>query len=742
MTHEDLAAQYCATVSQNVALAEGYLFESFSECSMSAKIKRSVKDIDFNKIRTFLYEYEIETETGNWKRLGFEREISDYSVYSFSPSGKKLATFKKVSNESKKESAEYEVEVWNNDSDQGISLASKFSTKTSHGEIMMDGWFGDFNWSPDESCAVYVAQKPLKTSLSFFSPPEEGKAVGDQFLYKEDWGEKYAGVFDLSLYIVNFENHKVAEVPNIDPSLCPGQPQWAKQGTYIVYTAWKTLPRKLGIIYCYQRSCGLFSANVSLLALELSINTSSEKIGKIEIEHKAMTQNDILALFPRISKCGEKLVWLSRKEGFSTHSGAFRLALGNLSDDGQIEAQKNLVDITVNPASDEEFPGLWSSSLPSACWAKNNSEIFLSSNLRSRECVLKINADDGKVEIVNEGKGFDESLPKSSASVLSVGSQGRNALISFSNPNSPKKCAVYLHNGKMICGPDFGPISITKDVKVPKELISKAKQSFEGLQFEVLKFKPKNENLSFEAILIKPNSSEKVAFPLIVIPHGGPHSAHSTSFVAEYAFLCGIGYALLLVNYRGSTGFGEGPLNSLPKNIGTHDVDDMVQATREVCGRDDMDENRVALWGGSHGGFLACHLTSLFPDMFKVAMIRNPVVNLASMVTSSDIPDWCYVETLGQESFKDGKLGLMNAEDLNKMAKVSPILNVKNVKAATLLGLGAKDRRVPHSQGLEWFNALRANEVTCKLLFYPEDTHALDKPGTSADFLLNAVLWL
>ena len=242
------------------------------------------------------------------------------------------------------------------------------------------------------------------------------------------------------------------------------------------------------------------------------------------------------------------------------------------------------------------------------------------------------------------------------------------------------------------------------------------------------------------------SSSSSCPLPLIVVPHGGPHSCTPSSFLAAYAFLAvELGAAVLQVNYRGSTGFGRASIDSLPGCIGANDVQDCVQAVRETLEmqqlpRDvQLDASKLVVVGGSHGGFLTGHLIGQHPGMFRAAAMRNPVTNIPAMFGTTDIPDWTVVECGFKYDFSTHQC--VSAEMLAAMLAASPVAHVDKVKTPTLVALGAKDRRVPASQGEDFHHLLRARGVPTSLLRFPEDTHAIDRPASEAEHFIAIARW-
>jgi len=187
---------------------------------------------------------------------------------------------------------------------------------------------------------------------------------------------------------------------------------------------------------------------------------------------------------------------------------------------------------------------------------------------------------------------------------------------------------------------------------------------------------------------------------------------------------------------------GDDYLNSLCGKIGTNDVQDVISCLRYYQSCNEVDNNRIALIGGSHGGFLATSLVALnnLDIKFKVCVAINPVVDIATNVGMTDIPDWCWTEAIGLDSVYIDTM-IPDGKDLTTMMTKSPIHNLDKVTTPTLLCLGVQDQRVPYLQGLNYYRGLKARNVPTKCLVY-EDNHSLQKVPHEIDMAINTLTWI
>jgi len=210
----------------------------------------------------------------------------------------------------------------------------------------------------------------------------------------------------------------------------------------------------------------------------------------------------------------------------------------------------------------------------------------------------------------------------------------------------------------------------------------------------------------------------------------------TTEYKTVVTFFTSLGFGVLFVNYRGSTGLGEENVRSLLGRVGEMDVADVHRA-RELCleRMPHLDPAKVVLMGGSHGGFLVTHLAGQHPSSYRGVVARNPVTNIASMAGSTDIPDWTYNEAGLGFPWSPAEPGAMAT-----MWTCSPVSHVQHVTAPIFLMIGKNDLRVPPSQGYEFYHALKALGKDVRMNLY-EDNHPLARPENDANVMIQAAMF-
>ncbi|WP_336034775.1 S9 family peptidase [Halobacterium yunchengense] len=186
--------------------------------------------------------------------------------------------------------------------------------------------------------------------------------------------------------------------------------------------------------------------------------------------------------------------------------------------------------------------------------------------------------------------------------------------------------------------------------------------------------------------------------PLVVYPHGGPHIADRREFDARAQFLCRRGYAVLQVNYRGSSGRGRDFQRALYGDWGGAEQGDVATAVEGVLDEHDwLDADRVCVYGGSFGGYSALWQLVQYPDLYAAG---------AAIVPMTDLPDM-YEHTVPQfrSGFLQTHLGTP-AEHPDLYEQRSPVTHAGNVDAPLLLVHGENDPRVPVSQSRRMRDAL------------------------------------
>ena len=520
---------------------------------------RSVRDLDDNCSRML---HETFLMAGSRLKLHSSVEVPRFAVMDVSPSGNNSVTI--VHKEDKP--------VLTVQSMEGVSF--KVDASGIHGKVVGDNNLGGWSWSSDEKYFVYVAmEKTEEVKSSFEKPPHDER---NRFDYKEDWGEKYDGVAKLSLCVLSVKTGRVAVVPGIDSSLLTvGQPVFrpsSGKAYTIAYTGWKTSPRRLGMIYCFQRPSSILAVDVTSLLATLD---SEERAETKTLEHRLLSQGVYTGRSPRFDPQGESIVFLGSINQVASHNSNFQLLKVDIDSSLSASSVEVVIDKVDLPNAPDGFPGLFCDQLPRSCFVSPK-ELVLTSMWGSAETALLVSLDTKEVVRLSnllsslEDDGKDESADGVSIASCSVLEAAEGSIVFVaSSPVRQQILGLYLHESKQIFS-SFAPAIGISSKSLPVGLNQSPQTFLSALRWKVFKFQDES-GTPYDSILITPMPQDSISTPLpvIVAIHGGPHSASPTAFLAAYAFFSSyLKASILHVNYRGSTGFGLKSINSLLGNVG------------------------------------------------------------------------------------------------------------------------------------------------------------------------------
>ncbi|XP_043102724.1 S9 family peptidase isoform X2 [Puntigrus tetrazona] len=600
------------------------------------------------------------------------------------------------------------LEVWGQN---GLEKSLDLTALNKHGKVYDDAQFACLAWSPCEKKLLYVAEKKRvepSAHSSVASVTEDGGLVlleeQDKNVYVEDWGEGLVGKSCPVLCVADLNKGAVIVYAGIPPHLSPGQALWAPNGRGVVFVGQWNEPFRLGLKFCSNRRSALYYLDMK---------------GNCE----CLSAEGVSVSSPRMSPDSCWIVYL-QGQVFGPHHQCLRMMLYDMKNRSSLV----LVDV-VRRAEKGQFAGIYES-LPSQCWSADSERIFFTSACENSKAVFSVDRTTGRVTQVC---GLDPLRLDDFGSVQLLTIQKDLMLMSCSSPNQPPCLKV-------------GFLSSVDQAEDMHLCNVGGADVYEGFDWQPMLITPPSQEenhqfsgLNFGAILLKPyNLPERRKSSLVINIHGGPHAHFAADWNATAAALTKLGFAVLMVNYRGSTGFGQDGIESLLGNVGSQDVKDVHRAV--LCtlqNETTLDPDRVAVMGGSHGGFLACHLVGQYPDFYRACAARNPVINAATLLGTSDIVDWRYSSVGIQYAFDR----LPTSQSLVSMLEKSPIIHAAQIRAPVLLMLGGRDRRVSPHQGLELYRALKSRNTPVRLLWYSDEGHSLSKINTQSDCFLNIILW-
>jgi pimeloyl-ACP methyl ester carboxylesterase len=227
------------------------------------------------------------------------------------------------------------------------------------------------------------------------------------------------------------------------------------------------------------------------------------------------------------------------------------------------------------------------------------------------------------------------------------------------------------------------------------------------------------DGLALQAFLSLPKDVAPKALPLVVLVHGGPQSHDTTAYDGWPAFIAARGYAVLQVNFRGSSGAGQALIEAGQKRWGLEMQDDLSDGVAELVKRGIADPQRVAIVGASYGGYAALMGVVKTPQQYRGAFAFAPLSDLVELVREVENQNTIYVSSLWQR-----QLGRLSS-DRERLAATSPRLQADKISVPVVLIHGTLDRQAPYEHSVWMADALKAAGKDVRFISQERGDHQL-----------------
>jgi dipeptidyl aminopeptidase/acylaminoacyl peptidase len=345
----------------------------------------------------------------------------------------------------------------------------------------------------------------------------------------------------------------------------------------------------------------------------------------------------------------------------------------------------------------------WVQGMRSYGWSHDSCDIYSIRNFGGQATLWKVNVRSRKSHQI-------ETSPYTWLSQLAVSPTSHAVAFLASAPHIPKR-VVFWEKGEL------GVIAESQPYPISVEFIPKSQEitwkANNGTTLYGWYYPPTNSHYSYQG-----------APPLIVEVHSGPTSQRALTYAGEIAYFTSRGYAIMQVNYRGSSGYGYSYQNALKHKWGLVDVEDAVSAAQVLIERGLADKERLAILGSSAGGTTVLNTLIRFPDFFKAGICCYGTSNLITDAHQTHKFEKHY------HSFLIGSL----KEDIERFRERSPIFNLEKIHTALAVFHGENDKVVAPSQSEQIVANLRKRGVPYIYRLYKDEGHGFRKQETLEDY--------
>lgn len=294
----------------------------------------------------------------------------------------------------------------------------------------------------------------------------------------------------------------------------------------------------------------------------------------------------------------------------------------------------------------------------------------------------------------------NQSFPKGIINGVHWSNDGKYLAFNFQSPTKNSDVWVWSKEENKHWQITHSPKSVPEDVFVEPELIHY--ESFDGLKVPAFVFLPKNHNGKL---------------PAVVNIHGGPEGQYRPIFNSLMQYFVYRGYAVVAPNVRGSIGYGKNYLSLDDRGKRMDSVKDLESLHKYLESRNEIDSSKIALMGGSYGGYMVLAGLTFFPDLWAAGV---DIVGMSSLVSFlENTSSW-------RRALREAEYGYL-ATDRDLLESISPLNFIGNIKAPLFIIHGKNDPRVPLSEAEQIHAKLGEKGMKSELLVYEDEGHGLAK---------------
>ena len=519
------------------------------------------------------------------------------------------------------------------------------------------------------------------------------------------------------VYVHTYENQDGLAIVDTAGSMWPAklafgtdfvmQPAWHPQGTHIAYIAWDH---------------PLMPWDGTQLRL-ITMDYDDQGVPAIT-SNETLVGDDETAIFqPEFSPDGRYLAYVSDATGWG------QLYLYDL----QAKTHRQITDAH----ADHGLPA-WVQGIRTHAWSRNGKHILYLRNDQGFLSLWLYSLSSGKSQRIDALKPYTYmgqiavSSYNDTVALIASASSVSSRIITYIPEITPVPETLSLF-------PDMPSMHVITQEPIPGLQIARRSSSETLLpgqtsQAQAVEWKGHDGETAY-GLYYPPASTEYTGIglpPLIVMAHGGPTGQAVARYDGEIQFFASRGFAVLDVNYRGSTGYGKAYMNKLRGSWGLYDVEDSASGASHLARQGLVDRSKLIIMGGSAGGFTVYQSLIDKPGFYKAGVCLFGVANQFGLAMETH---------KFEERYLDSMLGpLPDAADIYRQR--SPLFHASKIVDPIIIFQGDIDQVVPRNQSDDIVASLRSRNVPHEYHVYADEGHGWRKPETIEAFYASAEKFL